>query len=274
MRVRVAHTSMQFSDSNEHHTSDVAKIFERAVNRKVAWVTGTEAGPGADNLGKELVRIAKGHGYRPWVPTEQAKNKGRATDCWVAVREDLITNGWKQGFDLVIPSSYELYKNHGLDPHGSPNWGPRGLTHVSFNSKVFGSRVAIGSAHYLTGAPSPKVPAVKGVNHWDQNEKLAHAIGAWFRDQGKGKNIAFYTGDQNMNDTKTDTFMGVDVTSIQDELKKWANTGHGPIDVIASYNKDRRVKAQQVQTFTDREFRLHGDHFYIEATYTVEPLKN
>jgi hypothetical protein len=277
MRVRLAHASLQFSDTDKQHTADIEKIFDRCVSRKVAWITGTEAGPGSGNTGKELLRVSKEHGYRAWVPAEQSKGNGRATDCWVAVREDLISGGWKRGFEKVIPGSQELYKDAGVDPDSTPRWGPKGLVHVSFNSEVFGSRIAVGSAHYLTGARSPKDANIKGVDHWEWNEDLANAIGDWFRKEGQGKNLAFYGGDQNMADSKNDepqgdTFFGANVTSVQDELKKWANTGHGPIDVIATYNKDGRVKALDVVVLGDKKFFLHGDHFYVEATVEVAPL--
>lgn len=278
MRVRIAHISLQFSDTNKQHTQDLEKLFDRAVRRKYAWITGTEAGPGARNTGEELVRVAREHNYRPWVPSEQAEGNGRATDTWVAVREDLISGGWEQGYIPVIPGSSALYRENGHDPDSNPRWGPKGVVHVGFDSDVFGSRVSVASSHYLTGGRSPSAGPVKGVDHWEWNETLARAIGDWFREAGRGRNLAFYGGDQNMSDKKNDapqgdTFFGANVTSVQDELKKWEGTGHGPIDVIATYNKDGRVSALKVTVLDDKEFHLHTDHFLVEALVNVEPIK-
>lgn len=278
MRVRVAHISLQFSDNDKQHTSDIEKIFDRAVDRRVAWLTGTESGPGSGNTAKELVRVAKEHGYRPWVPAAQAKGAGQHSGSWLVVRDDLVLGNWKQGFLPGIPGSAEFYKEQGLGSRTLPRWGPRGLVNVSFDSLPELGHISVGAAHYLTGARSPKGSVIKGVNHWEENEKLAGIVGDWFREQGAGKGLAFYGGDQNMDDSKNeepqgDTFFGANVTSVQDELLKWENTGHGPIDVIATYNKDGRVTALKVNVLDDSEFRLATDHFYLEAVLNVEPLK-
>lgn len=272
MRVRVAHISLQYTDSDKQTTSDITKIFDRAASRRQAWITGTESGPGAGNTGEELVRIAREAGYRPWVPEHQAKGGvAQRTDCWLAVREDLIEGEWKRGFDFAVPSSGELRDE--MDIPKNKSWGPKGLVRVSFEStnKDLG-RVSIGSAHYITDARTPKSP------YWDLNEKIGKVIGDWAKKEGKGKALVFYGGDQNMADNRNDqpqgdTFFGHPLESTWDAMQKWENTGHGCIDVIASYNKDRRVQALRTNALSDREFHLHTDHFYVEAAFEVEPLK-
>jgi hypothetical protein len=72
-----------------------------------------------------------------------------------------------------------------------------------------------------------------------------------------------------MDDRKTDTFFVAPMTSAWDELDKYENTGHGPIDVIASYDHDGRVKAKYIRALDDKEFSLHTDHFLIEAGFDV-----
>lgn len=270
MRVRVGHASLQFSDSSKQHTHDVEKIFDRAVNRKYAWLTGTEAGPGAGNTGAELVRTAKEHGYRPYVPSRQEDGISRHADCWIAVREDLIGSDYKRDFRYVIPGSGQLADK--LDLKGK-RWGPKGLATVSFqSSNVELGRVSIGAAHYLTGARNPNS------EFWEWNDKLAAEIGDWAREEGKGPAIVAYGGDQNMHDGRNnqpqgDTFMGEPLTSVWDEIGKWPNTGHGTIDVIATYNRDKRVKALNGQAFNDKKFFLHSDHSLIEAVLQVDPAK-
>lgn len=273
MKVRTAHASMQYKDSNKQHTQDVEKIFDRAVNRRYAWISGTEAGDGAGNLPEELVRVGTEAGYRMHVPS-LGKGSGKGTDCWLGVREDLIDSGWKTEFRPAIPSSSQLYKDAGLDPKLFPRWAPKGLVAAQWNCHKLGSVVNLGVAHYLTKARSPEHSTIHGINHWEQNEKLAETVDEWAHEVGKGRALAFYTGDQNMADSKNnspqgDTFMGGSMTSLADELKKWQSTGHGPIDVMASYNKDGRVKGQNFVVLDDKEFFLNTDHFFCEGTYDV-----
>lgn len=271
MRIRTAHASLQFNDSDKQHTHDIEKIFDRAVDRRQAWLTGTESGPGAGNTGRELIRVARDHGYRPWVPEHQANGIAQHTDCWIAVREDLIEGDWKRGYEHVIPGSNQFEDE--MDLNGKV-WGPKGLVHVAFDSTPKGlGRINIGAAHYLTGGREP------GSKYWTLNEYLSSAVGDWARKVGEGPGLVFYGGDQNMADDKNDepqgdTFFGEPLTSTWDELKKWESTGHGTIDVIASYNKDRRVKALRTFALNDKEFRLNTDHFYVEAVFDVEPLKS
>lgn len=277
MKLRTAHASLKAGDTDQQHTIDIEKIFDRAIDRRVAWITGTEAGPGAGNMSKELVRIGGEHGYRMWVPNNQKTGAGKSTDCWIGVRKDLVVSGWKTGFRPAIPGSQELYKRQGLDPDLNPRWGPKGLVTVEFQSLASLGEINIGAAHYLTKARSPRSPELHGVDHWDWNQKLTDVIGEWAREVGKGSSLAFYGGDQNMADDKNkepqgDTFMGEPLTSMADELKKWQNTGHGAIDVMASYDADGRVRAESFVVLDDKEFFLHTDHFYLEGTWDVRSL--
>lgn len=269
MRVRVGHISLQFSDTDRQQNRDFERIFDRAVDRRLAWITGTEAGPGAGGTGSDLVRIAREHGYRPWVPKVQGDGIAENTDCWIAVREDLIKGKLERGFDLAFPSSRHFKDEIDLD---GKKWGPKGVVHVSFDTTFPGlGRISVGAAHYLTEGRNPNSP------YWDLNKKLAGTVGDWARKEGRGTALVFYGGDQNMADNRNDapqgdTFFGERLTSTWDELEKWENTGHGVIDVIASYNRDGRVEAMATEAFNDREFHLHIDHFYVEAIFRVRSL--
>lgn len=270
MRLRVAHVSLQFADSDKQHTSDIEKIFKRAVDRKQAWITGTESGPGAGNTSRELIRVAKETGYFVWVPEHQANGIASRTDCWIAVRKSLVDGEIKKGFTLAVPGADQLRGEIDMPP--GKRWGPKGVVHVEFDTTAPGlGPISVGAAHYLTDSRNPSSP------YWDLNKRLAETIGDWAREQGKGRALVFYGGDQNMADNKNDepqgdTFFGEPLTSTWDELRKWENTGHGNIDVIASYNKDGRVKAMRTNALNDREFHLHTDHFYVEAVFDVEPM--
>lgn len=278
MRVRVAHASLQHSDSDRQTTNTIEKIFARCEAKRTAFIGGTESEPGKGNTADELLRISDKFGYRAYVPGSQNNGSGSATDCWLAVREDLIESDWRTGFLPAIPGSKELYREAGVDAE-FPRWGPKGLVAASFTSLPQLGRINLGVAHYLTGARDPDKSTVHGINHWELNEKLAGVVGDWAREVGKGSGLAFYTGDQNMADSKNnqpqgDTFFGEAMTSLADELKRWQNTGHGPIDVIASYNRDGRVTGQRFRVLDDREFPLATDHFFLEGVFSVEPLKS
>lgn len=269
---------MQFSDTSKQHEHDVEAIFARAEKVNYAWLTGTEAGPGSGLLTNLLQNIGPKHGFRMWVPSAHHGEAGQFTDAWVAVNEKFIDGrSWHTGYKLAIEGSGEIYKKAGVHEE-FPKWGPRGLVHVQFENDKLG-QINVASAHYLTHARDPEHSTIHGINHWKLNEHLADTITDWGKDVGRGKSLAFYAGDQNMADQHNDqpqgdTFFGGPFTSTADELKDWQNTGHGPIDVMASYNPDRRVTALKFNVLDDKEFFLNTDHFFCESIYDIAPLKH
>jgi len=270
--VKAMHASLQFSDSPKQQEQDIRDLFERAKTRDVWFVTGTEAGPGAEPTGELLLSMGKAAGYHVFVPSERDKGAGSSTDCWVAVDSERIKKGtWKTGYEPGIPGSKALYIEQGLPGDGLPRWGPKGIVWVSFENGDIGP-VSVGAAHYLTKGRSPKGQPIKGVDHYEWNKRLAGEIGDWAREHGKGNALAFYGGDQNIVDRDDDTFFGQPLTSAWDELKKYENTGHGNIDVLASYDGDGRVEAKAIRALDDDEFFQHGDHFVVEAEFAVRRL--
>lgn len=258
--VNVAHCSMQFKDPAPQQRADAKKIFARAKERNWMWITGTEAGPGAGKLPDILRSEAKKAGFKFFVPK-------KSTDAWVAVNKKFVSSGWKTGYIPVIPGSNQF-------DNPDRRWGPKGVVWVEFDNDDLG-HFAISASHYLTGASEPGSASQHGdVNHWTWNKKLALTIGDWAKEKGKGGALAFYGGDQNMVDSKNDepqgdTFFGAPLTSLWDELGKWENTGHGNIDVIASYNRDGRVVGQYIQALDDSEFKLFTDHFLVEGGFKI-----
>lgn len=268
-RLHLMHASLQFSDSDRQQTQDIEKIFDRAARRKVAWITGTESGDGAAHQQDELLRVGAEAGYRMWVPGDRKKGSGSSTDCWIAVRRDLIAGNWTRGYTPVLGGSKEYADTIDLPP--GKRWGPKGIVHVGFDTKDLGP-IRIAAAHYLTDSRRATSPYFK------LNRILGTAIGEWAVEAGRGQALAFYGGDQNMADSRNDqpqgdTFFGQPLTSAWDELEKWQNTGHGNIDVIASYDRDGRVSAAYVRALNDEKFRLNTDHFLVEAGYDVKVLK-
>ena len=257
--LRFSHVSMQFSDNENQKRHDANIIFDRGYH----IVNGTEAGPGAGRLATILGGAAINHDYRFFLP----KN---STDTWIAVHQSIIHGDWSVEYFPVIPAAREL-------EGAASRWGEKGLTTVAFDNDELG-RINVGCAHYLTQAKEPGSASVHGdVDHWKWNKQLGKKIGNWATEVGRGSALAFYSGDQNMADSRNnepqgDTFFGHPLTSAWDELKKWEGTGHGPIDVIASYDGDGRVEAKSINALNDRELFLHTDHFMVEAVYRIKKL--
>jgi len=269
--VKAMHASLQFSDSPKQQTEDINDLFARAKERGVWFITGTEAGPGAEPTGELLLSVGKASGFKVYVPSER-KGVGGSTDSWVAVNGERVAKGsWDTGYEPAIPGSKELYRRAGVDAE-LPRWGPKGVVWASFDNADIG-RVGVAAAHYLTQGRSPKGQPIKGVDHYEWNKVLAAEIGDWGREHGKGSALAFYGGDQNIVDRTDDTFFGQPFTSAWDELNKYENTGHGNIDVLASWDADGRVEAKAIRALDDGEFFQHSDHFVVETEFKVGKIK-
>ena len=248
IRVHTMHASMQFSDGVVHKKADAEKIFARAKRRGVRWITGTEAAQ--RDLRKVLRAEAKCHGY-----TFRVRG-----DTWIAVQKAQLAK--KKGVRV------KRYWKKVIDGVARQYTG-KGVFAVTFDTVDIGE-VTVIAAHYLTkGRPSGKGIYRRNLR---QNRRLAKAIGRYTRRAGKGLALVFYGGDQNIVDRYDDTFFGEPLTSLWDELGKYQNTGHGNIDVIASYDRDGRVKGAYIRALDDSKFFLHTDHYLVEGGFDVRPL--
>jgi len=252
-RLHAMHASLQFTDTTKQQDADLKRIFTRASDRKVAWVTGTETN--TQDFRDRLKDAADAYGFRV------ANHK--SSDSWIAVRKAVITPGSWHGFFSPV-----LAPNVGEGKHGH-----RGVLGVKFGMTADVGTITVLTAHYLLrGNPNASDPA-RRVNA-KYNLQLAREIGRLAKEYGKGRNLVFYGGDQNITDRTEDTFMGQPLTSAWDELKKWESTGHGTFDVIASYDHDNRVAAAYCRALDDKEFPLNTDHWLVEAGFDVQPLKS
>lgn len=241
--VTFQHTSMQFSDTDSQMARDVERIFGRG--RQV--LTGTEAGGEKAKPLPDLLReAAEDIGYH----YHQAKGE------WIAVSRELTKKRSRvtRGYVPVLES------HEGLGKHTD-----RGIAWMSFNTDNLG-KITIGAGHYLTHGRKPGDP------NWTLNQRYADAIGEWARDKGRGQDLVFYGGDQNIPDRTEDTFFGSPLTSAWDEIGRYENTGHGNIDLVASYDRDGRVEAKGIRALDDRELHLFTDHFLVEAEYKIAVL--
>ena len=94
-------------------------------------------------------------------------------------------------------------------------------------------------------------------------------------DVGRGTRIALGAGDFNMVDRikKQDWAFDNNFTSMADELGKYFNTGHGPIDGLVSCDADKRVRAKKLVVLDDDKLHLHTDHFVVRGTWSIRHIK-
>jgi len=243
MTLDLAHFSLQFDDNAQQKAHDARKLFGRGYDA----ITGTEAGE--DDTERALVREAHEAGYTFYVMRSN----------WVAVRRDLIERGsYKFGHEMIVDNDRFVGKADDLH-----------ITWAQWKMKDVGE-ITIMAGHYATKGRPGEV-AERRVNV-EPNKDYARGIGRLAEKFGKGPSLVFYGGDQNIVDQHTDTFFGEDLTTAWDELKKWQNTGHGNIDVIASFDKDKRVKAKYIRALNDQKLFMHTDHFPVEAGFTIDKL--
>lgn len=237
--VTVQHNSMQFSDTAIQQKQDVAAVLSRPAD----VVTWTESG-WKEPLFRFFKEIGPKKGYHVY-----AHKYGLG----VAVKESfgkVLRSGYQPGIGTARPD----------DPK---KFYPRGIAWSEVETTT-GEIMTFGAVHYITGGRNPR----QGYRYW-RNRAYAKVIGAWTTRFGEGRKLAFISGDVNIVDRLDDVFFGQPLTTCWDEIEKWPNTGHGNIDVVASYDADTRVKCVKARVLDDTVFPLHSDHFMIEAVYSV-----
>lgn len=251
--LRVQHNSLQFSDSPKQQEHDVQRIFVQGQRWPIK--TGTEAGPvdvGKGGGGKNNRALLEEFADR----FNHAINFGG--DSWVAVDRAIIHPRTLERGDLFLAS------NDLMESAGSDRIMPW-LAFDHIDPRV--GRIYQGSVHY------PKKGATPGSPNHRVNLMCSTLIGQWLATVAVGKNLGFVNGDFNMNDRVLDVALGRNFTTMADELQRWQNTGHGPIDGLASYDGDGRVSAHRYEVLDDSEFHLFSDHYTCRGTWEIEPLK-
>lgn len=245
--LRHQHSSLQFSDSPAQQEADIKKLFEKGQSFPIK--TGTESGP--DNANYDLIAFyAK--------KFDHYLRRYRAN--WVAVDRGVIKKRSQIGGERFVEDNANL-KGH-MPDRGFPFIG---FTHV----KPGVGRIYVAGFHYATHGRVPLDP------NYDANNKYADFIAQWMSDVGQGTNIALGAGDFNMIDRirKQDWAFGNNFTSMADELGKYFNTGHGPIDGLVSCDADKRVRAKKLIVLDDDKLHLHTDHFVVRGTWSIRHIK-
>lgn len=250
----IQHNSMQFSDNKDQHKHDADAVFDIAVDTGAWIVTGTESGasPVNHDLRELLMDSCREHGFHGFF---------HQFGDWVAFNTDML-----RGFDHGFDGPY-IAGTHGLKASEGGH-SPRGTTWMSGYAKDHDlGLITAGAGHWLTGRSM-------GPSGTD-NDPMVKGVSKWARQHGKGSKLVFYNADTNEHDDKIDVFKGNPLTTLADELKKHpkthgVNTSRGSaIDIISSYDPDRRVSGKDYRVWDDRKHKLFSDHFILHGVYTV-----
>lgn len=229
----VMHVSMQAGDTRTQKQHDVDKIFTRADTRRIDVISGTESVGDNMYLAELLEQAAEYHGYR----------FARGGDCWQAIRRGMIHSEFDTDFHNVVQNGHRRL----------------GILETSFR------HLKVGKLTFLT------CHLLKGQDDRPENVALMREVGTVARKAGEGRAIVLYSGDQNINDRRNDTFLGEPFTSAQDELGKYEGThSRNVLDVWASWDRDKRVSAKYVRVLDDSEFKLATDHNVVEAGFEIK----
>lgn len=244
--LRMQHTSLQFSDTAEQQKHDVRQLFISGKDYPIK--TGTEGG--AETATYDWLRYF-GKEFKHSVHVVRGN--------WIAVDQRIIKNGtFKRGEVFVAKNDIIVGKMH-----------DRLLATVEFEHQdPRMGHIAVGCAHYATKGQRPGDP------NYDINKRYAERINTWMKNNAQGSDLAFVNGDFNMVDSLPgqDWAFGGHWTSMADELKAWENTGHGPIDGFASYDRDGRVSAKDFDVLRDGQVRMFSDHYVVRGEWKVKHL--
>lgn len=245
--LKMQHTSLQHSDTKDQQALDVETLFTKGA--KFPIKSGTEAGSPSWNANRSLLaEAAKDFKHRIHFSRE----------TWIAVDRSIIKTGSAKTAEVFVA---DMSKMHGR--MHDRIFATFAFTHV--DDRI--GRIAMAAAHYATKGSVPGDP-----NYW-ANELYAQKLQKWMRRAGQGHALAFVAGDFNMNDARYDWAFGREWTSLGDQLKQWPNTGHGPIDGFASYNKDRRVIPVSIEAFSDKKAPMYSDHYLTQGVWRIRHRK-
>lgn len=239
LMVRVAHVSMQFSDSVRQKKADAEAIFKELTENHIWWVTGTEA---LETSTRQALK-ASATKYGWWIYF------GSGTDTWAAVNLKVARKGSINGFTgpVVVPG------RKGKNP-------AKKTVRVGFVNDDLGKFEIYPVHNLLSDTP-------------EAQKKHMQAIGKDAEKWAAGPALGFMGADGNVQDKDHDATFGNGFITCWDELKKYPSTGHGTIDYICRWTDDKRVRLFNAVSRGDKSFPLHVDHFPVFAAYVVKKLK-
>lgn len=155
------------------------------------------------------------------------------------------------------------------------NYAERGIAEVMFRTPM-GNKVHDHTMHWNTGYRLDRQAGhesrrERGID--GQTDDMADRV----KLHGRGRRLSFWQGDTNMDEHHDrgwdkwaihHQFRKAGLRSVFDELGEYPNTHHRrTIDIIGSYNPDRRVSAQSVRVLP-RDGRS-VDHLIVVAEYSI-----
>lgn len=173
----------------------------------------------------------------------------------------------------LLESGYtKVLRAHGGMAKG--NYPERGIAEVTIETPK-GNIVTDHTTHWNTAfklGPGGNPEREQG------SETITDAMIERVQLHGRGKRISFWQGDTNIDEPK-DTgrdhhaihhkFRKAGLRSVYDELGVFPDThGNKTIDIIGSYDPDRRVVAQKVDVLPRRGRK--ADHLIVAATYHIK----
>lgn len=259
-RLHLVQSSMKYSEGGKAATADVRDLLVKAELKDAPDCVGFTESPPGGAVRRAITRLARRRGYHAWTP------KG---DFVFAVhpRNTVTETGYV----------HVLAPNTGMS---EGNYGERGLAFVTFQTPA-GNVVTCHGSHWLTAYvldnhPGPETR--REDRYAEQTRAMVKAVVA----HGAGGHLSFWQGDTNLNEQKDhgqdpDGFHAMSTAaglrSVYDELDRYPAT-HGPlkkgstIDVLGSYDPDRRVSAVDVKVRPPR----HSDHRAVDAWFDVLPV--
>ena len=237
----IDHASQQWPDSDAQTASDIDKAL--APGKPV--VTFTEVSKNNGNL-PILRRAARKHGYRVFF---------EGGEVAIAV---------KRGIEIIDSGATLVNPAQAGKP---PTIGHSRRYALWVKIRYEGEVIFVVTAHWVTGFATD-------ADRREKHEKMSREIVRLVRENGKGANLAFFSGDINAPDRKAPTpgyaiLTAGGLTTCWDELGVWPST-HGrngsTIDIIGSYDRDGRVSAESARVFRDG----FSDHERIRAVYRIK----
>jgi hypothetical protein len=259
-------SSMQFSDPKRAIERDVPRAMPPTTDPDAPDVivfseTPTKRG----NVSPVVREVAEARGWQmAWFP---------GGDCPMAVhpRHTIESQGWDKVLDPYNPG-----------PGEKGGHGRKGVGWVRFTTPE-GNDVTVHGDHWVTGYRLDRTP---GQEHRRERKHDAQtqALIARVIQHGKGTRLSFWAGDTNVDEERDqgwdpDAFHAqtteAGLVSVFDELGEYPSThGNRTIDVIGSYDPDKRVSALRVKVGAKGNTpERHSDHRIVDAWYRIKPMK-
>jgi len=248
-KLRFQLTPLQFSDPKKQQKFDVEKIFRKGKRWPIK--TFTESGNYKNHYNFDLLNKAA---------EEHNHVIAFAGDNAIAV-----------DMKIVRPGSVKIGKVHVMDKDDfEGTGGDRAFPTLEFTHKKKGvGRIAVAQGHLARYGRQPD-----DVN-FHASKVYSEKLRDWAKVAGRGSALAFVLADFNRPDgPRKDFLVGkTGLTSAFDRVKRWINTGHGPIDGLMTLDKDGRVSVKKVMVKNDKSFFLFTDHFVTRTVIDIELLR-